>query len=204
MILLLGSNNKHKASEIKRIFGETALSPDSTSDFSIKILSDVLDEFYDVVEDGEKLDENAFKKATEYFQITNIPCFADDTGLEIDALNGAPGVKSARFAGEDCIDKNNRAKVLELMKDVPEGLRTAQFKTVICYTDSNQTKYIEGVCKGKIIFDERGTNGFGYDSIFIPNGFTKTFAEMDSEEKNSISHRGKAIRKFAEFVRTLM
>ncbi|MFH1050117.1 MAG: RdgB/HAM1 family non-canonical purine NTP pyrophosphatase [bacterium] len=203
MILLLGSNNKYKASEIKQIFEETGLRPDSTSDFSVKILSDVLNEFFDVVEDGDTLEENAFKKANEYFQITNIPCFADDTGLEIDALNGSPGVKSARFAGEDCIDKNNRKKVLELLKNIPDGKRTAQFRTVICFVDSKQTKYIEGVCKGKIIYEERGTNGFGYDSIFVPVGFGKTFAEMDADEKNLISHRGNAIRKFAEFIDTL-
>jgi len=198
MTLLLGSNNKHKASEIRQILDVVL-----HSGYSLKILSDVLSEFYDVVEDGETLEENAFKKANEYYQMTKIPCFADDTGLEIDALNGAPGVKSARFAGDDCIDKNNRMKVLKLMKDIPEGKRTAQFRTVICYVDQHQTKYIEGICKGKIIFEERGTNGFGYDSIFVPEGFNKTFAEMDADEKNLISHRGNAIRKFAKFLKTL-
>jgi len=198
MILLLGSNNKHKASEVRQILNETLHSA-----YSLKILSNVLDEFYDVEEDGETLEENAFKKANEYFHLTGLPCFADDTGLEIDALNGAPGVKSARFAGEDCIDKNNRMKVLNLLKDVHEGKRTAQFRTVICYVDENKTKYVEGICKGKIIFEEKGTNGFGYDSIFVPDGFTKTFAEMNADEKNSISHRGKAVRNFAEFIKMI-
>lgn len=196
MILLLGSNNNHKAREVKQILDEVL-----GSEYSLKILSDVLDNFYDVEEDGETLEENAFKKANEYYQMAKMPCFADDTGLEIDALNGLPGVKSARFAGEDCIDKNNREKVLKLMKDVPEGDRKAQFRTVICYVDGAKTKYVEGICRGRIIFEERGTNGFGYDSIFVPEGHEKTFAEMDADEKNSISHRGRAVRKFGEMLK---
>lgn len=197
MILLLGSNNKHKASEIKQILDDTL-----HSQYTLKILSEVLDEFNDVIEDGETLEENAFKKAKEYFDLAKIPCFADDTGLEIDALNGLPGVKSARFAGEDCIDKNNRAKVLKLMENIPEKQRTARFRTVICYVDGTQTKFVEGICNGKITFQEQGTNGFGYDSIFIPQGHNRTFAQMNPQEKNSISHRAIAIKNFAQWLKT--
>ncbi|ROL61403.1 RdgB/HAM1 family non-canonical purine NTP pyrophosphatase [Bacteroidetes/Chlorobi group bacterium ChocPot_Mid] len=197
MILLLGSNNKHKASEVRQILDEVL-----KSQYTLKILSEVLDEFHDVVEDGETLEENAYKKAKEYFELAKIPCFADDTGLEIDALNGLPGVKSARFAGEDCIDKNNRTKVLQLMDGLPEEQRTARFRTVICYFDGANAKYVEGICSGRIISEERGTNGFGYDSIFVPEGYERTFAEMQAEEKNAISHRGKAIRNFAKWLKT--
>lgn len=198
MILLLGSNNKHKASEINQII-EFAL----PNKFEIKILSDVLDNDYDVVEDGKTLEENAFKKAFEYFQLTGLPCFADDTGLEIDYLNGLPGVNSARFAGKHGNDAENRKKVLFLLEKIEKVLRTAHFRTVICFYDGNNAEYFEGVCEGLIIRDERGTNGFGYDSIFIPNGFDMTFAQMNADEKNTISHRGKAINKFVTFLKYL-
>lgn len=196
MILLLGSNNRHKASEVERILDEVL-----HSQYTLKILGDVLEEYYDVEEDGETLEENAFKKAKEYFELVKIPCFADDTGLEIDALNGLPGVKSARFAGEDCNDKNNRTKVLRLLEGLAEESRTAQFRTVICFVNGTVVKYFEGVCRGRIIAEERGSNGFGYDSIFVPMGYERTFAEMGAEEKNAISHRGKAIRNFAEWLK---
>ena len=169
--------------------------------FRIKILSEVLDELFDVVEDGLTLEENAFKKASEYHNLTVLPCFADDTGLEIDALNGEPGVHSARFAGEHGNDAENRKKVLYLLSNFPIEKRTAQFRTVICFYDGSKPYFIEGICKGKINFDEKGTNGFGYDSIFIPDGSTKTFAEMNPFEKNEISHRGKAIRNFVQFLK---
>ncbi|MFC2131756.1 RdgB/HAM1 family non-canonical purine NTP pyrophosphatase [Bacteroidota bacterium] len=198
MILLLGSNNKHKASEVKQIIEKHL-----PGQFEIKILSDVLDNDFDVEEDGATLEENAYKKAYEYHKLSNLPCFADDTGLEIDALNGEPGVHSARYAGKHGNDSANRKKVLELLKDIPDEKRTAQFRTVICYYEGKEPHYIEGICQGRIIHEERGSGGFGYDSIFVPDSYQQTFAEMNAEQKNDLSHRGKAVRNFVELLRNI-
>jgi XTP/dITP diphosphohydrolase len=196
MILLLGSNNQHKAKEINQIIEKSL-----PGKFDIKILSDVLENPYDVIEDGLTLEENAFKKASEYFQLTGLPCFADDTGLEIDALNGLPGVNSARFSGEHGNDAENRKKVLALLDNVADENRTARFRTVICFYDGTKAEYIEGICKGSIIREELGTGGFGYDSIFVPFEHKITFAQMSAEDKNLLSHRGKAIRNFIGFLK---
>ncbi len=194
MKLLIASNNKHKISEIQRILNEKfpgkyeILSP---ADLSINL---------DVVEDTDTLEGNAELKARAFFDKAQIPVIADDTGLEIDALDGRPGVYSARFAGEDVTYADNRRKALELLANIPDKKRTARFRTVICYFDGKRKEFIEGRCDGKIIFEDRGDAGFGYDQIFMPDGYDRTFAEMSADEKNAISHRGRAIRNFADWL----
>jgi len=154
---------------------------------------------FDVVEDGVTLEENAFKKAEELHKLVNGIVLADDTGLFVDALNGDPGVYSARYAGEPASDKNNRLMLLENLKGIPMDKRTAYFKTVIAVVFEDGNKMIaEGRVEGKIAFEERGQNGFGYDSLFIVSDTGKTFAEMSEEEKNSISHRARALINLKE------
>ena len=135
------------------------------------------------------------------FEATGIPVIADDTGLEVDALNGAPGVLSARFAGPDCDPAANREKLLALLADKTE--RTARFRTVVALVTASRTMTFTGVCEGRIARSERGTKGFGYDALFVPSGFDRTFAEMDSVEKNEISHRGRALRKVRSYLEKL-
>ena len=150
---------------------------------------------FDVEEDGTTLEENALKKAEELHRLTNGIVIADDTGLFVDALNGAPGVYSARYAGEPTSDKNNRELLLENLKDVPYEKRTAHFKTVIAVVFEDGSKMTaEGSAFGVIGFEEKGKNGFGYDSLFISDDRGKTFAEMTDEEKNKISHRARALQ----------
>ncbi len=188
MKLLIGSNNRHKADEIQEIF-------DRTSPGTVNIITpdEVLTYSLNVIEDGDTLEKNAYLKASAFNRVTGLDCIADDTGLEIDALGGKPGVYSARFACEESNDKKNREKVLELLKNISPDQRTARFRTVICYCTNDQVLYVEGICNGNIIDTERGSSGFGYDPIFIPDGFDKTFAEMSAEQKNKLSHRGKAV-----------
>ncbi len=191
MKLLIASNNKHKFSEIVKILNEKF--PGKYEVLSPADLSIVLD----VEENANTLEGNAKLKAEAFFEQAKIPVIADDTGLEIDALGGKPGVYSARFAGEDASDKDNRRKALKLLQDIPMHKRNARFRTVICYIDSNVKAFIDGKCEGKIIDEERGDEGFGYDRIFMPDGFNRTFAEMSADEKNEISHRGRAVKNFA-------
>lgn len=143
------------------------------------------------------LEENALQKAKTIFELSSQPCFSEDTGLFAEALNGAPGVRSARFAGENASNEENIDKLLSLL---PLNNRTAYFKTVVCYISKTGIKYFDGECYGKIIMEKRGSKGFGYDSVFIPDGSEKTFAEMDIEEKNKFSHRKKAVDKFIKYL----
>ena len=196
MKLLIGTNNKHKVKEIKEILDE-----EFPGRFEIVTPDDVLDNSVEIEETGKTLEENAYLKSSKFFSLTNIPSISDDTGLEIEALNGEPGVNSARYSGVHGNDAANRKKVLKLLNGVPDEKRKAQFRTVICYVDDRKTEYIEGICSGRIINEERGTNGFGYDSLFVPDGYDKTFAEMTAEEKNRVSHRGKAVRNLVEFLK---
>ncbi|WP_312699689.1 XTP/dITP diphosphatase [Sedimentibacter sp.] len=185
--IILSSGNKHKVSEIKDIL----------KDMPFEVISkDVLGyNDFDVEEDGTTLEENALKKAEELHKLTNGIVIADDTGLFVDALNGAPGVYSARYAGEPTSDKNNRELLLENLKDVPYEKRTAHFKTVIAVVLEDGSKMTaEGSAFGVIGFEEKGKNGFGYDSLFISDDSGKTFAEMTDEEKNKISHRARALQ----------
>lgn len=150
-------------------------------------------------ETGETLEANALQKARFVFEQTGKACFADDTGLEIYCLDGRPGVYSARYAGEAKNADDNMAKILSEMKDCND--RSARFRTVIAFVDGKNEHFFEGIVEGKIIIEKRGIKGFGYDPVFVADGFSKTFAEMELAEKNTISHRGRALVKFVDFLR---
>lgn len=139
-------------------------------------------------------------KARKINSVLNISTIADDTGLFVEALNGEPGIYSARYAGENASYEDNCVKLLSDLKDVPENKRTAKFESVICfYVCEKEYYFFKGICKGKIIELGRGSNGFGYDPLFVPEDLTKTFAELSDEEKNKISHRARALQKFKTF-----
>lgn len=184
--IILSSGNKHKINEIKDILKNMPFDVVSKDDLGYKD--------FDVVEDGSTLEENAFKKAEELHMLVKGIVIADDTGLFVDALNGEPGVYSARYAGESVSYKDNNNLLLKNLKNFPMEKRTAKFKTVIAVVFEDGKRIMaEGTCSGKIAFEERGENGFGYDPLFIVDGVDKTFAEMTEEEKNKISHRAKAL-----------
>ena len=187
--ILLATSNKGKLNEIKQILGNMA-------NIKFYTLSDVKSETFDVEENGSTFRENAFIKAKAYAEKFGFVTLADDSGLEIDYLKGAPGVKSARYAGIGAKDSDLYNKVLKELKDVVPEQRTARFKCSICLYDPKDSSSIfsEGTCEGAIATKPSGENGFGYDPIFIPFGYEpKTIAELESEIKNSISHRGRAL-----------
>ena len=185
--LVIASQNIHKVQEIRQIL------PPS---LKLKDLNEM--NFHEEIpETGSTLEENALIKAQRIYREYGLPCIADDTGLEIDALEGRPGVYSARYAGEPANAKNNLEKVLSEMEG--KFLRTARFRTVIVLLDGNEPKYFEGVVEGKISRVPSGNGGFGYDPIFYPECFNQSFAEMLPEEKNMISHRGRALEKLKEY-----
>ena len=168
---------------------------------SVELLTlDAFPEIGDIPETGDTLKENAFIKAKTVHQLTGLSALADDTGLEVDALNGAPGIYSARYAGPDATFDDNCQKMLKEMSDIPEEKRTARFRTVIAFVSEGEKEWVEGVVEGQILEDKRGVGGFGYDPIFYYSPLNKSFAELDSEEKNSISHRGKALRNFSDIL----
>ena len=186
--IVLSTDNINKLREIREIL----------EDLDIKIYgkSDIEGLDFEVIEDGDTLYDNALKKASAMAERVDYAVLADDTGLFVKALNGEPGVHSARYASEHD-DKKNREKLLNNLKDKED--RSAYFKTEIILIDEDKNIIpIEGVCPGKISLEERGDNGFGYDSIFIPEGFDKTFAEMSHEEKNQISHRSRALKNLRD------
>ena len=152
----------------------------------------------DIPEDQQTLEGNALQKARFLYDRTGESCFADDTGLEVDALNGAPGVYSARYAGEAKNSLDNMALLLKNMSGIQH--RKARFRTVIALILDGKEYLFEGVVNGTIAEEPRGTAGFGYDPLFVPDGYSTTFAEMDSEAKNAISHRGRAVEKLAAFL----
>jgi XTP/dITP diphosphohydrolase len=194
--LIFATNNKNKVAEIQSLVG---------ADFNVIPLTEAGIDI-DIPEPHDTLPENAFEKANTIFTITQKNCFSEDTGLEITALKGAPGVKSARYAGEGRDFQANIDKVLLNLKGIEN--RTAQFRTVICllWLDASnvlQTFYFEGICKGHIAYEMHGEKGFGYDPIFIPEGSDKSFAQMSMEEKNNYSHRQKAVNQLFVFLRNL-
>lgn len=193
MQILLATNNSCKVREFSEKIKQ--------KNFQIDLLSleNVQKGIFQIDEYGKTVEENAKIKAVDVFNRFMIPSVADDTALEVDFLDGAPGVFSSRFAGEKVDDFANRQKLLRLLKEVPMEKRTARFRTVLCFYDGKGIWYFEGICQGFIITEERGSEGFGYDSIFVPNGFAETFAEMYLHQKNKISHRAKAIEKFLDF-----
>ena len=152
----------------------------------------------DIPEPHDTLEANAKEKAVTIYHMTNTACFSEDTGLEVEALNGEPGVKSARYAGEDKSFQNNIDKLLFHLQGKED--RKAQFRTVICLIMEGNIEFFEGVCEGQIISEQKGKEGFGYDPIFVPDGAEKTFAEMSLEEKSQYSHRRKAVDKLVSFL----
>ena len=187
MRLLVATRNKDKLKEIRAILADLGLEIISSAD---------LPGLEEINEDGATIRDNAVKKAVETAKAAKMLTLADDTGLEVDALNGDPGVRSARFAGDDVSYHENNKKLLGLLQGVPMEKRTARFRCVAAIADENGlVDAVEGICNGAIITDERGGGGFGYDPLFIPDGQVKTFAELPLEVKNRISHRAKAIEK---------
>lgn len=188
MKIIFASNNKNKVQEIQNQVPK-----------SIQIVT--LEEIgctEDIAETGKTLEENAIIKANYVTEKYGLPCFADDTGLEIDALNGEPGVYSARYAGEDKNADKNMDLVLQKLGTSTN--RKSQFKTVIALNINNQQHLFTGIVEGDIRNKKTGTNGFGYDPIFEPENLGKTFAEMTIDEKNKLSHRGRAVEKLVEFL----
>ena len=192
MKLLLATKNRDKVAEIRHALSGLHLELISAAD---------RDDLPEIEEDAETLTGNAIKKAQTLFRLTGIPSLADDTGLEVDALDGAPGVYSSRYSGTNASYADNVEKLLRELAEVPDTLRSARFRTVIALADSDGTATVEGVCEGKIIAAARGEAGFGYDPVFYYPPAQKTFAEMTAEQKNAISHRGIALRKAAELLR---
>ncbi len=187
MKFILATSNAHKIKEIKKILKNNGCD----AEFEARA--------FDVVEDGETYEENALKKAKHAYEESGIPSVADDSGLEIDALKGMLGIHSARFMeGRPYTEKN--AEILRLMKDVPQEKRTARFICVVVYYDGT-ARYFRGVVEGKIAKEAKGKEGFGYDPIFIPNGYKETMAQLGQEIKNKISHRAKAFGKLAKHLK---
>ena len=191
--LILGTRNHGKIAEFRSLF----------KGMQIRLLS-----FYDfpdvppVVEDGKTFQQNAGKKAKGIAKATGKVAVSDDSGLEVDSLDSAPGVYSARFSGEKATDRDNARKVLRMLDGVPWDERTARFVCVICAaTPRGKVISAEGTCKGKISFEMRGSHGFGYDPIFIPDGYQMTMAEMEPELKNRVSHRAHAMKKFRKVLK---
>ncbi|NDB52488.1 MAG: RdgB/HAM1 family non-canonical purine NTP pyrophosphatase [Chitinophagaceae bacterium] len=189
--LLFATNNSNKALEVNHILGN-AFKVLSLKDAGIEI---------DIAEPHATLEANAREKSMTIYTLKNIDCFSEDTGLEVEALGGAPGVKSARFAGEPSNTEANIKKLLGELQNKEN--RKAQFRTVISLVQKGVEKQFEGVCKGHITLQPIGENGFGYDPVFIPEGSTKTFAEMNTAEKNEYSHRRKAVEKLVDYLKKM-
>jgi len=190
--LLIASNNLHKIKEISEILAPLNIKILSLKDFP---------EFPDVEETGSTLEENSLLKAKEIYEKFKISTWADDTGLFVDALNGEPGVYSARYSGENATYASNCEKLLLNLKDINGKDRTATFTSVLClYFNETEHYFFKGNVEGRIIKQAKGSNGFGYDPLFIPKGFAKTYAEMDDVKKNELSHRALALKKFKKFL----
>ena len=185
MKVVIATHNKDKLKELKK--GLSSLSLDLKDLFSFHNIEEI-------IEDGETLKDNALIKAKTVYHLTGLPAIADDTGLEVCALGGAPGVLTARFAGQNCSYSDNVNKMLKVMKNIKKSDRGATFKTVMAFYDGKQELFSEGIVKGIIAENKKGLAGFGYDPIFYVVEEGKTFAEMTIEKKNIISHRGRAIK----------
>ena len=185
--IVLATQNQGKVKEMNEILEKLGLSAITRDDAGVP-------KEYDVVEDGETLEENSYKKAKAILEICGKPTLADDSGLMVDYLNGAPGVYSARFAGEQCSHEDNNRKMLELLDGVPWEKRTARFRTVITLLFPDGREIVaSGDCEGHIAVSLQGDGGFGYDPLFVPDGYDETFAQLGRDIKNSISHRAKAL-----------
>lgn len=188
MKLYFATQNQHKLNEVRKKLGDS---------FSLLDLSE-FNLTSEIPETGKTLEENALLKSKFIYDHFKVNCFADDSGLEVESLGNAPGVYSARYAGEPKNDEKNMDKLLSVLKDNPN--RKARFRTVISLILNGNEYSFEGIIKGKIIEERRGNDGFGYDPIFVPDGYEKTFAELTLEEKNKISHRALAVEKLVNFL----
>jgi len=185
--LVFATANEHKLTEIRSIL----------PDYKILGLKDI-GVYEDIVEDGATLEENALIKAKYLFLKTNQPSLSEDTGLEVDALSGQPGVHTARFAGDEKDPIKNMKKLLDMLDGKMD--RSAQFRTIIAMVDGVDIHYFEGIVRGEIALEMSGNEGFGYDPIFIPSGYDATFADLDNNIKNSISHRARAVAKLIDYL----
>jgi len=189
--IILATHNRGKMKEMSSILAH----------LPVKLLT--LDDFPqigEIPETGETLKENAFIKAETVHQKTGLPALADDTGLEVDALDGAPGVHSSRYDGETATFEDNCRKMMQEMDGIPAEERTARFHTVIAFVSDSGNEWTEGMVEGRILEKKQGDGGFGYDPLFYYPPLKKTFAELNSEQKNNISHRGKALRNFCQIL----
>lgn len=191
---VLASKNKHKADEIKNILGQG---------YEIFTIDEVGLQNFEIIEDGNTFEENAAKKAIEVYNKIKIPTIADDSGLCVAALNNAPGIFTARFAGENATDDENIDKLLSELNGIEKKKRDAKFICVIAYASSSnisEIKLFRGECKGYILNERQGKNGFGYDPVFYYPEYNLSLAELGENRKNSISHRYKALKKFADSI----
>ena len=193
--IVLATKNKGKIKEMRELLAPMNIEVLSLADFS---------PVDDAEENGATFAENAMLKARYYFAHTGTLCLADDSGLEVDALGGRPGVYSARYSGEDATDAANNAKVLREMEGIEKDKRTARFRCAMALVGEGVELTTDGTCEGTLLTEERGQGGFGYDPIFYVPKFDRTLAEMSSEDKNSISHRGAAVRKMADLIAEMM
>jgi XTP/dITP diphosphohydrolase len=188
MKLIFATNNQHKVDEIKAVLPQ-GIDVVSLEEAGILI---------DIPEPHNTLEQNAIEKARVIYGLTGESCFSEDTGLEVTALNGAPGVRSARYAGNEATAQQNTDKLMGFLKSCPN--RSARFRTVICLMLNSEQHLFEGICTGAIATAQAGSGGFGYDPVFIPDGAAKTFAQMTLPEKSQYSHRRKALEKLVEFL----
>lgn len=191
--IILATHNIHKARELSNLIGDL--------DFEVLTLDDISDEII-LREDGDTFESNALQKARIVHNRTKLISLADDSGLEVFYLNCRPGVFSARYAGTEATDEMNNKKLLDEMRGVAPRRRRAQFRSVLALVGNRIEDMTEGICQGRLGETSHGTNGFGYDPIFIPDGFTKTYAELTAEEKNRISHRAKSFAKMINILKS--
>jgi XTP/dITP diphosphohydrolase len=189
MKLVFATNNKHKLQEVRDIVGDRV---------EVLSLADI-DCHDDIPETADTLQGNALIKARHIYEKYGLDCFADDTGLEVEAIDGAPGVYSARYAGEECDSEANMRKLLENLTGKTN--RNAQFRTVIALIINGDEMLFNGIVKGTIATEKKGDSGFGYDPVFVPEGYSESFAQMSGEMKNSMSHRFRATRQLADFLK---
>lgn len=191
--LVIATRNPHKTEEIRAMLEGLGITVRDLTEF---------EHCPEVVEDGVTLEANALKKAREAHRCTGLPVIADDTGLEVYYLLGAPGVYSARYAGEDATYDDNNSKLLRLMRQVPVRKRQARFRCVVAFVGNGREDLFEGKVEGDILEAQRGDQGFGYDPVFRPDGDDRSYAELTAEEKNSISHRALAVAAFKSFLQS--
>ena len=193
--IVIASSNKHKVSEIS-----SKIQPFFDEILSLKDFPKI----GEIIEDGNTIEENSIIKSRACFNFSKIASVADDTILEVDALNGDPGLYTARYAGDKATYEDNMKKLLKNLEGIEMHLRTARFRTIISYVDGMNDFHVEGVIEGKITNRKLGTNGFGYDPIFFSEKFNMTLAQMNTEQKNQISHRGLAIKNFVTKIRDIL